>query len=708
MNLRTSMLTLMVALAAGGASAAGTHAGTEIRNTATATFTHPDGTLQTAASTEIKTTVLAKAGFDVEYVGTTPRDGTTASGALPNVYLSSVMPGGMAETPYQVVNTGNVNNYEVTLTPDTTGTGGSGGPQAATNVKYYVDANGNGALEANERTGAGGVDLAVTKVTVPADNVQTTGVDEGVVQIIQVITVPGTAATSDSYAASPRGTAAGYADGVNPGATVTEAATDLQFTRVVVTNITNSPNTTPGGNVTPPGTSTPTPGYTDPSGTVITSDVTGDRQTAYPRADSDASNNVVTFINTVSNGGGQSDAVNLFPTGAGVVNNGNGTFTLSVPGPNGTPTTATVRFLDAAGQPLPTATVGGTVYPVLTVAPNGSTNYRVEVTYPDYDSVPGSDPAPITVVIGVDSGNDADVNANDVTTDVIFPAQLQFGDATPALGTAPDPAPTETVVLTGGTSTTSGNVTDRTAIFPMDIANPGEYADTYQLSGHVDVPVSGSATPQRVPVRYFIDNGTGLQELTRNASGNYVTGVVDPNKELKVWAVIDIPTTAAATPSGTTLKVQQSVTSTYSGITRTDTNDQIVVDPGIIPTTGNLNVTKRVDKTTALPGDTLIYTVGAVNNFNKPVKNLVLTEVNSGTTNVFTWTNVQSVSATASFGGTVLYRFNGGAWQGNNVAPAQVTQVDVGVDTNGDQVVDTADLFPAGAQLTLTLQVQVK
>jgi len=253
----------------------------------------------------------------------------------------------------------------------------------------------------------------------------------------------------------------------------------------------------------------------------------------------------------------------------------------------------------------------------------------------------------------------------------------------------------------------------------------GEYPDTYRLSGYVDVPVTTSATPTRVPVRYYTDSdGDGLPDtLLPLVNGVYTTPVVPKDGELKVWAVIDIPADAlATTANGSTnlLLVQQKVVSDYSGITREDNNNQVAVTA--VPVSGQpgntgVEVSKRVDRAGAKPGEVLTYTITARNNFNAALRNFMVTESNSntngagGTTNVFTWTDFQSVTATKTFvmgSGTVMYRFNGGAWQVSPSAPAQVSRVDIGVDTNGDQVVNVSDLFPAGAQLDVTFQVKVK
>lgn len=564
MKASTKFLALLAALAAGSASAAGVTAGTSIKNVAVASFDDPNGGgLTSSSSQEVITTVLANPSFDIFYYNNT-NDKTTAGGTLPTNYELSVKNGDEMQSAYTVSNAGNVNNYVVSLTADTTGTTAGSNPRPATNVKYFVDANGDGILQASER-GASDA-LAVVQVTLPVDDI-TTNTDEGKVSIIQVITVPAGANPGEQYAVSPRGTGDTYVDNNgNPtntpsGNTVQEATSDLQFARAVVYTptvsttppVTNPPTPTPNPPL-PPITPVPTPVYPDPNDPTPGNPKTyigviGDDQYAYPKADIDSTNEKVTFLNEVKNSGTIDDTVNLFPTNAGTINNNDGTFTIPVTLPNGTAGTATVRFLKADGSGLLPVVNN---WPTLTVAANGgAANYRVEITYPDYDAVADSNPGPITVTIGVDSGNDAGTTADDTTNDVIYPSQLQFGDSTPALGAVSTPTPTEAVVVAASTGTSPNTTTDRTAMFLMDVANTGEYADTFKLNGSVSVPVSTSATASTVEVKYYLDNNGALgTQLTYDAVNKiYTTGTVAANTELKVWAVIDLPADALATSS---------------------------------------------------------------------------------------------------------------------------------------------------------------
>lgn len=714
MKVNPKFLTLMVALAAGTAAAAGTPSGTVITNTATATFTDPT---TNAAATPVKsntvsTTVLPKPNFDVVYAA--GADGTTATGTLPTGYEGQVLPGGALETAYKVVNLGNVDNYVVKLAANT-----AGSPSAPSSVKYYLDANNDGILDATERAAG-----PVVQVTVPVDRLETT-LDEGMVSIIQVIEVPANAAAGGRYAASPQGTANVYSAGTI--AEATEASSDLQYSRAIIYTptiindvIDSDPNTAgrqdPTTTVTLPGQGTVVTGYADPTrpGTNIVA-ISPDNQMAYPKADDNSAADTVAFVNSLTNGGTLSDTVRLFPAdktgsgGASLATPSAGVFTL----PGG----VTVRFTDATGVALP---VDGTGYPLLTVAAGQTLGYRTVVTYPDYDSDPARNPEPIVIVVGADSGNDGDNLADDTSTDTIYPPQLQFGDATAALGTSPTPAPIQTVVPGAATGTATATATDSSAVFPMDLANLGAYADTYTLIGTVVVPViaaDGTVSNQTVNVRYYGESngqpGTELSFVTNpNGTRTYTTGTALAGAELKVFAVIDLPANAQATTFNgvtSTLKVNQRATAVYSTIVREDNNDEIAVDQ---PADKGVKLTKT-EPAAALPGATLSYTITAKNNYNAVLKNFYVTESNSNpSTNVFTWTTFSSVSATKTFAaGTVLYRFNGGNWQTSatpTVDAGAVTSVDVGVDTNANGTVDANDSFPAQGGLTITFQVTVK
>ena len=163
---------------------AGTTAGTDIKNVATASYDDPTAstaTTLTATSNEVKTTVLPVTGFDIVYSdGST--DDTSASTVPTSYKTANVVSGGQIINTYTVLNNSNIANYQVNFTADTTGTA-----NAPASVKYYP---------------AGTTDFSagneITNVTLPYN---------GQKGIIQVITVPTTATAGQTFAASPKGSA---------------------------------------------------------------------------------------------------------------------------------------------------------------------------------------------------------------------------------------------------------------------------------------------------------------------------------------------------------------------------------------------------------------------------------------------------------------------------------------------------------------------
>ncbi|WP_291425257.1 hypothetical protein [Deinococcus sp.] len=771
MKINHKVIALMTALAVGAASAATTQttAGTTISNTASASFTDPANPASTApltaTSNTVNTTVLPKPSFDIAYT-----DGTADGNTLANttVVTTGAVPGQSIYTGYSVVNTGNV-ALDVVLNADTTGSA-----VGATVQYYYYDSTKTNNLGA-EITAGGTVTLA-------ADNPATTGTDEGLVKIVQVITLPTdpTKITPTSvFGASPEGSVTGTAgtdplvtpgNGYATGTTAYEDSkavdTDLQFTRVTVyaPALDNNPNTptTPtnpvdsaGNPITdptkiPPVTSVdvptlasgttgdntpvvPTPGYVTPGapasdptpgGTPIVPNVAGDVQTAYPKADNNNTTpDTVVFTNTLTNTGGATDKVQLFPALADgtpdpayTFDTATGTFTNSTTG-------VTVRFLDPlTGAVIPVSTDPNNpttaFYPTVTV-PNGSTAvYRTEVTYPDTND---SDPIqPVTVKIGADSLKDADLVSNSTTTNTIMPPAAQFGDTTPAQGAVNIPAPVQTVNpgTTASPTATAGynspDQTDRTAVFPMDVVNNGQYNDSFTLSG--SVTIGGVA----VPVLYYDANGALLPRVSSDSNSpdynKFITPVVALGAEIKVYAVIDVPTAA---PAGD-YTVSQTAVGNYSTINMTDTNDIIRVAPA-----GSIAVAKFVAKAGvaagsnpvngidnptgytatgangAKPGDTLSYKIIGKNGYNTPVANFALCDTVPANT-------LFSSVALSPAPSKTIYSVDGGSnWTATAPAAglAAGTVICVAPDTDSNSL---PDALPAGTTLTADFSVTIK
>ena len=683
-------LALMLALAASAASAAGTPSGTKISNVATATFTDPNTNAPVTAPVQsnlVQTTVLPKPDFDTVYSDGSA-DGTSATAPAASYDRTNVLPGDVVDTTYVLVNLGNVDKQPITLTPNSVG---SLTPVPVGSVEYYLGS----VLPANLISGP---------VPVPVDD-PNTPTDEGRVTIIQRIVVPKNAAAGSQYSVSPQASG----DQWNGSAVVPiqEPASDLQYTRAAVTtpSVTIVPpiDTVPGTPTPDPTTPGNTPGDPDPAnkvpvypdplnpGTVISVDPTTGGQKAYPKGDTDTASDAVKFISAVHNNGTLPDTVGLIL-------------------PSALPAGVTVQLLDGNGSPLPKDGNGN--YSLGPVPVGGSLPYQVVVSYPDPDGA-GNSGGPVAVVIGVDSGNDADLLPNASATFTTFPAQQVFGDTVNPSGAA-DPAqvPSQSVVP-GAATGTGPSSTDSSAAFPMTVQNTGGYAEAYTLSGSVNVKLVDGSTAA-LALKYYLDaNNDGVPDSATPLSGGVVPSVPSGGS-VHVIGVVDIPANAASTTANggsAPLIVGQTAVGSYSGNTRSDNNDLIVV--GIV---GNgLSITKSTPAD-ARPGDDLPYTLVATNNYNAALKNFVLTEkggVTQGatTTNLFTYSTFKSVAGTASFAGKVLYRFNNAAWQISPVPSAAlsaVNQVDVGIDTNNDNTIDSADAVPAGGVVTVNFTTTVK
>ncbi|UBV42787.1 hypothetical protein LAJ19_00685 [Deinococcus taeanensis] len=631
---KTRLIALMAALAAGTASAAGTVAGTAIENTATASFQDPANTSSTLTSTsnKVTTTVLPLPGFDVVYSDGTA-DGNTIS--TTPIVTTGAVPGQKITTAYSVLNTGNI-ELTVNLTAATTNAA------PGQTVQYFIDANGDGVADNT---------TALTSVTVPVDD-PATSADEGVVRIVQVVTLPTDPAQitpTSVFGASPRGAVTGtagsdplaqpgngYASGTTNNYENGKALdTDLQYVRITVfaPSLDNNPNTSPSTPVDSKGTpitnpalvppsqtvqiptevtgktgdadpTVPATGYLNPTvptgdptptGTPIVANVATDNQIAYPKADANNLNDVVVFTNNLTNTSGTTDRVQLFPVLADgtvdtayVYNATAGTFTNSATG-------VIIRFLDpVTGSPILVSSSPSdpTVaqYPTVTV-PSGSTAvYRTEVTYPDPND---SDPiAAVVVKLGADSLKDAGIVSDSSTTNTIYAPAAQFGDETSLLGTSSATVVTQTVNPNGTFSgVSSPDLSDSTAVFRMDIVNNGQYNDSFTLSGSVILTVAATSATITVPVLYYAPDGSLLPRLSTDPQSP------DYNKFIT-------PVTAPGTeykayglvdvPTGTRTgdyTVSQYAAGNYSTISMSDLNDVIRVSPN-----GNVAVAKFVFK----------------------------------------------------------------------------------------------------------------
>lgn len=119
---------------------------------------------------------------------------------------------------------------------------------------------------------------------------------------------------------------------------------------------------------------------------------------------------------------------------------------------------------------------------------------------------------------------------------------------------------------------------------------------------------------------------------------------------------------------------------------------------------GVLELDKAVDENSAKPGDELVYTITAANTGSANLTNLIVSDplpVN---------TEFVALSATkTNFPGAILYSTNSTSW--STTAPTSLADggtVYVGVNTDSDNNITSADVMPAGAELVITFTVKIK
>lgn len=132
---RGFFLVLAISLALGlPLFAAGTPAGTQIKNQATAQYLDENGNSQSSTSNEVITIVQAIHGLTVTPNGTVAAPSTQTATAGTRVYF-----------PYTLTNTGNApDSYGLTTAVDASST------YTPANIKIYLDSNGNGVVDAGD------------------------------------------------------------------------------------------------------------------------------------------------------------------------------------------------------------------------------------------------------------------------------------------------------------------------------------------------------------------------------------------------------------------------------------------------------------------------------------------------------------------------------------------------------------------------------
>ncbi len=708
MNFKKLML-LAVALAVGNAGAA-TLAGTSIINQANATFT-VGGASQTTNSTVATTTVNPIPSYTIT---PGPAGGTEAAPALSstvatgapvnyNNYIITntgntfiqVNIGATYGTGSSAITTVNLNGTAVTTvaagsTPTSTTTTATIAPGATLNLAETFTAP---ATAGNYFTNPVGVSINYTKSAVDAGNTQLatapTTMDVTGQALADTDNVNKTTVTTNTPVLG------GPDTNPNDGSVITPPTTPV----TVPTPGTGGPTNT---NPSTPGNSTG-PGYTSPTGPGGSTPVVvdGNNQYAFPKADTNTTDDTVTMTGTVGNPNPVDTSYVLNPGPNYTYNPTTGVFT----GNPGTPAEGTtVTFTDASGTPL----TGGTTGPSLTVPANSTANYNTVVTYPDSESTDAKT-TPITVPVTVNGAGPENF--------VVMPPNVTFGNSNGSTAGV-DPAARDVTLVTPSVITC--------VVYPMDVANTGTYAEAYNLTastttgGSIKYVASLPTATTTAGVMSAADCAT-----VTAATALPATGTIQPGAEQTVYAIVTVP---SATPAGT-YTINQQVTGTYSGTVKQFNTDTVTV--GAVSGSG-LTVTKTVNPTTANPGASLTYTITATNNYNTSIYGLIVADPSTGAgtasnsvaytasnlfgTSGFVTPNTLTATASGSgVTGTVLYRINGGAW--SSAAPtvdASTTKVEVAVDNNlasngtPDGTIDSNDVFPAGAVLTITLTGTVK
>ena len=665
-----NFLPLMVALAAGVAGANATNtswattAGTVITNSATISFSDDTGKDQPPITTNpVTTTVLPVPSFTITPNQTTANTKSTDAPDYANPgQAKDARPGDIVAFPYVLTNTGNVNGESFDLSTGTTptnGVGGTGTGLTQGSVKYYLtnpDANADGVITPAELAAA----TAVTTIS----NVDR----DKMVTFYQVYTVPATATDGQTYGSSPTGTRKPNSVATNEPAAPFTQPTDSNNANLTTVKradaVAIGPKTYPDGNA-------PVLTYPSVDTTPVTITESGDVQTA----PTTATTTKVTYTNTVKNPGNRTDVFDI----------------TAVPSNIPAGATYTVVLLDNTGAPLKD-TDGDNVPDTGSLAPGATVDIRVEVTLPAGSASTDPTKQP-TFTVTATSKNDA--TKKDSTTDKLLLPGVLFGDKVTPAG---DPDPTKVV---NQNAATPGNPNSPTAStpntltgIPMQIKNTGGSPEAFTPVG--TITFSTPTGDKTVPVSYLPDaNCDGTPDSTTPVT---VTPVLAPGATYCLIPVVNVPDNAY--PGAYTLL--QTATGTTTGVKATDTNDTVTVPKTGTPTD---YIKKTVDKASAAPGETLTYTILGINKSNGNIFKAIVSDAvpaNTSFVSIVTTTNVMAP-------GKVLYRLNGaGAWSAT--APTMLAvgvKVEVAVDSNNDNTIDTNDVLKPGEQFEVKFVVKV-
>ena len=342
---------------------------------------------------------------------------------------------------------------------------------------------------------------------------------------------------------------------------------------------------------------------------------------------------------------------------------------------------------------------------------NTGNNNSDTYTLSGSSTLPGT-PAPVYFR---DTNCDGSPDGSAITTITLAPgenvcliAQVSVDPATPA---GPyNVVSTATSTLNPGVTDTITNTVTAAVVqnftFNADLAqstNPGQptiYQHTVTNNSNAPADVAFTVTEPGTTGWTYEYSLDGITYTTNLAS---LTPTVPTNGTQAFYVRVTPPLGAT---DGTLDNFTITATPTYNGVAGTaDT----VTDTTTV-TAGTLILNKSVDKTEAAPGELVTYTITGTNTGTGVISNVQIYDtLPNVTSTVIADTEFVSVSATASFAGTVLYSTNGTTW--STAAPTTLGAGGtfyVGVNTaTPNTEITAADIMPAGGVITVTFVVQV-